>query len=101
AKLGTKDNIKDLEPFLKDKLQIAAVVVNGERGSVQMRDVAMGAAVCLAGENPSDFGFERRPPPGLAPMSITSYTFYAFGTDEKREAAHQKWKEWATANLKK
>ncbi|HKA05702.1 MAG TPA: hypothetical protein VKD71_00500, partial [Gemmataceae bacterium] len=47
AKLGTKDNIKDLEPFLKDKLQIAAVVVNGERGSVQMRDVAMGAAVCL------------------------------------------------------
>jgi hypothetical protein len=101
AKLGSKENIKDLEPFLKDKMQIAGVNVNGERGSVQVRDVAMGAAVHLAGESPSEFGFERRPPSGLAPPSPSSYLYYAFGTDEKREAAHQKWKEWAAVNLKK
>jgi len=101
ARLGNKDNIKDLEPFLKDKLQIGGVVVNGERWIVQMRDVAMGAAVHLAGESPAEFGFERTPPSGLAPASPSAYVYYAFGSDEKREAAHEKWKEWATANLKK
>jgi hypothetical protein len=98
AKLGTKDDIKNLEPFLKDKLVFATVIVNGERGGVQIRDVALTAAIQLAGQDLSDFGFERRPPPGA---TITTYTYCAFGTDEKREAAHQKWKDWATANLKK
>lgn len=99
AKLAGKDNLKDLEPFLKDATQLAAVVVvNGERGSVQMRDVALGAAILAAGLNLSDFGFERKPPSGV---SSVSYTYFAFGTDEKRDAAHAKWKEWAEKNLKK
>ncbi|HKB01147.1 MAG TPA: hypothetical protein VKD90_02960 [Gemmataceae bacterium] len=99
SKLGTKDQIKDLAPFLADKTQIARVTVNGELGSVQMRDVALGAAVQLAGQNMTEFGFERRPPSGA--LALSSYTYYAFGTDEKREAAQQKWKEWAEKNLKK
>ena len=99
SRLGTKENIKDLEPFFRDQIQIAAVAVNGERWPVQMRDVALGAAVQLAGQELSDFGFERRPPPGLALMS--SYTYYAFPSDEKREAAHKHWREWAAANLRK
>jgi hypothetical protein len=99
AKLGSREHIKDLEPLLKDKMLIANVVVNGERGSVQMRDVALGAAVHLAGEKPADFGFERQPPNGI--NIVTTYTYFAFGTDEKREAAHAKWKEWAEKNLKK
>jgi hypothetical protein len=99
AKIAGKDNLKDLEPFLKDATQLAAVVVvNGERGSVQMRDVALGAAILAAGLNLSDFGFERKPPSGV---SSVSYTYFAFGTDEKRDAAHAKWKEWAEKNLKK
>ncbi len=64
AKLGTKDGIKDLEPFLKDKQLIANVIVNMERGSVQIRDVALGAAVHLAGQSTSDFGFEQAPDDG-------------------------------------
>jgi hypothetical protein len=99
AKLGTRDNLKDLERFLTDKAQIAAVNVNGQPWGVQMRDVALGAAVQLAGESPADFGFERRPPPNLT--SVTSYTYYAFPSDEKREAAHRKWREWAAEHLKK
>lgn len=100
ARLGNKDNLKDLEPFLKDATQVsAAVVVNGERGSVQLRDVALGAAVQAAGLSLSDFGFERKAPSGIA--SISSYTYFAFGTDEKRDAAHAKWKDWADKNLKK
>jgi len=98
ARLGTKEQLSELEPFLADKLQIGTVVINMERATVQMRDVALGAALHLAGQDPADFGFERRPPSGLV---ISSYSYYAFGTDEKREAAHAKWKEWAGTNLKK
>jgi hypothetical protein len=99
SRLGTKENIKDLEPFFKDQLQITAVAVNGERWPVQMRDIALGAAVQLGGQELSDFGFERKPPTGLAMMS--SYVYYAFPSDEKREAAHKKWREWSAANLRK
>lgn len=99
AKLGTKDHLKDLEPFLKDKLQITNVIVNREQGTVQIRDVALGAAIQLAGQDHFTFGFERRPPAGIS--SISSYSYYAFGTEDKREAAHAKWKEWAEKNLKK
>jgi hypothetical protein len=101
GKLADKQNVKDLEPFLKDKLQIGANVFIGgnERGSVQMRDVALGAAVQLAGQNLADFGFERRPPASVS--SLSTYTYFAFATDEKRDAAHAKWKEWVEKNLKK
>jgi hypothetical protein len=99
GKLGTKENLKDLEPFLADKTQLTILNVNGQQWTVQVRDVALGAAVQLVGEGLADFGFERRPPANL--VSVTSYTYYAFPTDEKRGAAHQRWKEWAEKNLKK
>jgi hypothetical protein len=96
--LGTKDDLPALEPLLKSEVQIAAVQVNGERGTVQVRDVALGAAIALAGQDPLDFGFVRRP---LAATAFSSYAAFAFATDEQRAAAHQKWKEWAAKNLKK
>ncbi len=100
GKVGTKDDLKLFEPFLVDKTVLAAavIIVNNERGSVQMRDVALGAAVQAMGLNLADFGFERKIPAGLVTIS---YTYFAFGTDEKRDAAHQKWAEWVKANLKK
>src|SRR4029079_4808174 len=98
ARLGTRDDVKELAPFLSDHLQIAITNINGGRATVQMRDVALGAAVQLAGQGMSDAGFERKPPTGLT--SVPSYIYYAFTTAEKRAAAHEKWKEWAAANLK-
>jgi hypothetical protein len=98
AKLGTKDDIPALEPFLKDETMVANVVVNGDRGSVQLRDAALGAVIQMAGQDLADFGFERKMPAGIAGVS---YTYFAFGTDEKRATAHKKWKVWAAANLKK
>lgn len=98
ARIATKEDLPALAPLLEDEVQIAATTVNGERGTVQMRDVALAAAIHLTGQNPLDFGFERRPP---ANISTVSYSYYAFTSDEKRAAAHAKWKEWATHNLKK
>jgi hypothetical protein len=98
ARLGTKDDLPALDPLFKSEVQIAAVQVNGERGTVQVRDVALGAAILLTGQDPLDFGFVRRPP---ATTAVSSYTAFAFANDEQREAAHEKWKEWAAENLKK
>lgn len=95
SRFGGKSTIKDLEPFFDDKIQIATVMVNNVRGNVQLRDVALGTALHLAGQSPKDFGFERESPNlGQLPPS---YAYYAFSSDEKREAAHQKWREWAKA----
>jgi hypothetical protein len=99
ARLGTKDDLPALEPLLKSEVQIGTVVVNQERWTVQARDVALGAAVLLAGQDPADFGFARKPP--NSPAFIGSYTAYAFESDEARAAAHQKWREWVVKNLKK
>jgi len=96
GKLATRDDIKQLEPFLKDKLVIVNVIVNGERGAVQVRDVALAAAIQAARQDTSDFGFERR-----SVGAVGTYTFCAFSNDDNREAAHQKWKDWAATNLKK
>jgi hypothetical protein len=97
ARLADKENIKDLTPFFEDNSAVSTVIVNKDRATVQMRDVALGAAIQLAGIDPTEFGFIRRP----VTTSITSYTSFAFGSDEKRDAAHAKWKEWADKNLKK
>jgi hypothetical protein len=98
GRLGTKDDIPALAPLLEDDLQIAVTSLNGQRGTVQMRDIALAAAIRLAGQDPNDFGFERKHPLGATSLS---YIYCAFSSDETRAAAHAKWKEWATRNLKK
>ena len=94
ARMGAREHIAALAPFLEDETRITMVTVKGVRGSVLVRDVALGAAVTLAGQDLADFGFEHRRGTAL------SYTYYAFATDEKRAAAHARWQEWAAANLK-
>ncbi len=100
SRLGTKDNLKDLEPFLKDAGTVATVAFGGAGGrmTVQVRDVALSAALLMTGQSPKEFGFEREAP---TTATLTSYTYYGFSDDAKRDAAHAKWKEWAAGNLKK
>lgn len=97
GRLGTREDLKKLEPFVKDEVRVATTIINGVRSTVEMRDIALGAAVQLVGEDLSDFGFERKIPAGLTSVS---YTYFAFSTDEKRAAAHAKWTEWVKENLK-
>jgi hypothetical protein len=99
ARLGTKDDIAALAPLLKNESLVCRAAINGGLGSVLVRDVALGASVHLAGQDPADFGFAHRLPVG-ATMSA-SYAFYAFTSDEKRAAAHEKWQAWAKGHLGK
>lgn len=100
SKLGTKEDLAVLEPFMKEKTVVSpnVILVGTERGSVQIRDVALGAAVQAMGLNLADYGFERKIPAGI---TTTSYTYYAFASDEKRDAAQKKFADWVKAKIKK
>jgi hypothetical protein len=100
VKLGSKDNIKDIESLLKDKTVVGTVNFgNGGQQTIQVRDVAMGVAVQLAGQKPADFGFDASRANMMA--SGSSYVYYGFPSDEVRDSSHKKWDEWASKNLKK
>lgn len=97
-KLGNKDHMKVLEPYLADKTEVTTINFgNGDQLSVQVRDVAMGVQVRLAGQKMTDFGFDNR----FGGGDGMSYHYYGFRTDQARDEAHAKWKEWATKNLGK
>jgi hypothetical protein len=102
--LGSKDDIRILEPYLSDKTQLTTVNFgNGGQTSIQIRDVAMGVSALLAGQKLTDYGFDNR----FGGGTPSSYIFFGFlenpdGKENKsREEAHAKWKEWAEKNLPK
>jgi len=97
-KLGTKDDIAKLEPLMADKTVVTTVNFgNGKPLTVQIRDVAMGVALQLAGQKLVDFGFDNR----FAGGASTSYLYYGFPDDKTRDEAIAKWKDWVAKNPKK
>jgi hypothetical protein len=101
-RLGSKEHIPLLDPFLKDETLITTVNFgNGPQLSVQMRDVAMGVQLQLAGQKMTDYGFDNR-----FGGNGQNYYCYGFpddgeGKSKARDEAHAKWKEWAAKNLAK
>jgi len=98
VKLGGKEHIAKLEPLLEDKSVVATSTFgNGKPLTTQLRDVAIGVSVQLAGQKLVDFGFDTR----FANQANLGYHYYGFPDDKARNEAHAKWKEWAGKNLKK
>ena len=92
GKLGTKENIKDVEKYLTDKTNLGTINFgNGVQLTAELRDVAMGVCVQLSGQKMADFGFDTSRFGGGIP---NSYYYYGFPDDAKREEAHKKWKEF-------
>jgi len=92
AKLGGKDNLKDVEPLLADKTNIGTINFgNGQPLTVEVKDVALGVSVQLAGEKLADYGFDTARFGGGMP---NSYYYYGFPDDAKRVAAHAKWADF-------
>ncbi|HJZ92459.1 MAG TPA: hypothetical protein VKE40_16400, partial [Gemmataceae bacterium] len=99
TKLGTKEHIKVVEKFLDDKTEVGRINFgNGGPHTIQMRDVALGTAIQLAGQKTSDYGFDSRFGGGGNQLY---YYYYGFVDDKSREDAHAKWKKWAAENLNK
>lgn len=98
-KSGSAGEVKVLSRYLTDRTVICVDVTdNGQRTKTQLRDVAMGVSVQLAGQHPRDFGLaEDRFGPGVFGLPNQLY-YYGFPDDKSREAAHKKWKEWVDKN---
>ncbi len=97
VKLGDKEHLKDLTPLMADKTDIGTINFgNGLPLNTQLRDVALGVSVQIAGQKLADYGFDTR----FGGAMPNSYYYYGFPDDTKRAAAHAKWKEWVTAQGK-
>jgi len=106
TRLGGKEHIPLLDKYLSDATQITSINFgNGDTLVVQVRDVAMGVQVQLAGQKLADFGFDTR----FGNAVGMSYHYYGFREDDPKEPnkskardeAHAKWKDWTAKNLKK
>ncbi|MEZ6142444.1 MAG: hypothetical protein R3B84_17940 [Zavarzinella sp.] len=100
ARLATKEDLPKLDPLLQDKSILTNIRINNINGQVQVRDVALGAAMIIMGQNPNDFGYPRKLP-NLSPTSTLSYTYFVMESDEKRDEALKKWQQWLKDNDKK
>src|SRR5262245_5253739 len=97
VKLGSKEHIPVVEKYLDDKTVVTTVNFgNGPAMTVQLRDVALGTAVQLAGQKTTDYGFDNRFGGGGNQLY---YYYYGFADDKNRDEAHAKWKKWAAENL--
>lgn len=98
AKVGTADQLHDLELLLEDTTDLQAA----RRGasttfSARVQDVALAGLVHMTGQQPEEYGF--------GSLRVNSQYLYApgsigFETQEARQQALEKWRWWAAANLK-
>src|SRR5262249_29885341 len=90
-KFGGKDDIKELDKYLKDATVVGGTLTvdsrPGKEFSVHLGDIALGVSVILAGDTLRDYGFES--PGGF--LDETAYRF-AFTSNTARQAAREKWR---------
>jgi hypothetical protein len=106
GKLGSKDNIVDLEPFLTDTTPLGQTQVNMVRIQAEMRDVALAMLVQLSGQQLEDYGFPYLTSlqPGLRgnqQVIFFSPSLLGFSDAASRDAALKRWKDWSEAAKKK
>jgi hypothetical protein len=97
--LGSKDNIKDIEPFLNDttRLQYTSYDQKGSHvGYTDMRDIALAALIMMSGQDILEYDFPAVKTPGFQKEHLKnlSYISWGFHTDEQRQAALKKFKDW-------
>lgn len=88
AKLGSREDLKILKPFLDDETAIDAHLGITDRFTTQLRDVALLASLKLMGEEPKDYGFSRL---ATDPSFLYNVRSIGFLSQEERTAAFEKW----------
>jgi len=96
ARLGTIDNVADLEPLLKDsgKINIPRPRTGtGRNATSRVSDIALASIWHLNGERPEDHGF-----PAIRRNTIYVFALnqIRFESDERREEAMKTWIEFKT-----
>ena len=98
ARFGAAEHIPLLETLFENKSRITASQKNGKEISrLELRDVALGAAILLSGMDPKPFGFTQR-----TSTSDARYVFpmnsAGFESDKARDAAFERWKQRPRSN---
>jgi hypothetical protein len=95
GKLGEKKHAAALEPFLKDTTAVSNFALGRDRGTTEVRDVALAMLVHLTGQDPRGYGF-------VFSQHNAHLKFYAnflgFADDAQRAKAFARWKEWKAAS---
>src|SRR5262249_42541119 len=106
GRLGGKEHIAALEPFLADTTAVAnfvqqqRLVAAGGAGKNQTRpaqhcDLGLAMKIHLSGQKPADFGYEMT---RTNPNALFSCPYLGFPDDAARANARRKWKEWLDKN---
>ena len=101
AKLGGKEVIPEILPFIEDKASCGDTQFGFNNKNVtihtQLRDVALALLVHLTGQNLNnyDFAYVKMFPGNFAANNLfMSPTLLGFSDDKARDASMKKWKEW-------
>jgi hypothetical protein len=109
GKLGTKDNLKDIEPLLKDETALGTMrfIQRDQQQQVtkqvttQMRDVALASMIMLSGQNVQNYDFPYLKMNNLPQNQYLSYNCFGFSDNGQREAALKKFQESRVKHEKK
>lgn len=93
ARFGDKSDYSLVESFLDDEAPYGGTVAVAGKKKIrtQMRDIALATLIQLAGLDHKDFGFTRY---RIHPDYVFNPSSLAFESDQKREAAIQKWYQY-------
>jgi hypothetical protein len=95
AKLGSRDNLDELESMLTDDTVCTKRKVQDKEITIEVRDAALLAMLHLTGQEPKEYGFDQLQANDQYLYNPTSL----FVDDNKtREAAQAKWKAWREKN---
>lgn len=102
GRLGTKDNIKDIEPLLKDETNLGTMRFIQQNGlnqrqttqvTTQMRDVALASMIMLSGQDVQTYEFPYLKLINIGQNRYLSYNYFGFSDNTQREAALKKYQE--------
>ncbi len=90
--LADTDTLKNLRPLLADRTVVGTTQGDDRKQQqTQIRDVAMGVGVLVAGQKLEDYGFE----PSATRLGTLYLWYYCRMPDDAvREASHAKWRAW-------
>lgn len=96
GRFGGKDHLPTLAPLLDDKSVVMTFEVKpGKTSEVQIRDIALGFTLHLAGLPPAEYGFSQ---PQKQGQWVYMPGTLRFNETTARDAAFKKWAAWLAAH---
>ncbi len=96
GRFGEKNNLALVEKFLGDSNACGSIQLSDppRQVDVQVRDIALGVAMQLTGQEPGDFGAVTV---HSSPQAMFKVPALAFADAAQREAVLKRWNEWRGA----